>query len=214
LSLSKKEEEYFETIVAFDHAKTHEEKDKYFNKMLILREYKSIKLLEKEQYIYFSHWYVPVVRELVTHPQYRDDPSWIAEQIIPPISKAKVCKAIKLLEDLGMIKKEGSKWIQTTNNTISTPSEVISLAVVKYHKDIISLARESIDRFKLNERDIRSVTIGLSKDGFEHIKKRLEAFWKELLDFSNTQNNIEQVMQINMQAFPLTKQITQENKNE
>jgi|WetSurMetagenome_2_1015567.scaffolds.fasta_scaffold00317_6 uncharacterized protein (TIGR02147 family) len=205
LDLSKKEEEYFETIAAFDHAKTHEEKDRHFHRMLVSREYRSIKQLEKEQYVYFSHWYIPVIRELVTCPGFTGVPGWIAERIIPPISESKIRKGIALLESLGMIKQEGGKWVPKVTSAISTPSEVISLAVVKYHKDVIALARESIERFGMNERDLRSVTIGVSMGGFDEIKKRMEAFWKELMAFAETQKNVEQVLQVNMQVFPLTK---------
>jgi uncharacterized protein (TIGR02147 family) len=205
LRLTKKEEEYFETVAAFDHAKTHEEKDRYFHRMLVSREYRSIKQLEKEQYVYFSHWYIPVVRELVTCPGFTGEPSWIAERIVPQVSESKVRKGISLLESLGLIRKDGGRWIQTVNSAISTPSEVISLAVIKYHQDVIALARESLERFEMHERDIRSVTIGVSKEGFGEIKKRMEAFWKEILAFGDTQKTVDQVLQVNMQVFPLTK---------
>jgi uncharacterized protein (TIGR02147 family) len=213
LGLSKKEEEYFETIAAFDHAKTHEEKDRHFHRMLVSREYRSIKQLEKEQYVYFSHWYIPVVRELVTCPDFSGEPAWIAERIVPQISESKVRKGISLLESLGLIGKEGGRWIQTVNSAISTPSEVISLAIIKYHQDVIALARESLERFDMNERDIRSVTIGVSNEGFGEIKKRMEAFWKELIAFGDTQKTVEQVLQVNMQVFPLTKDIKPEQKS-
>lgn len=205
LSLDSNEENYLETIVAFDHARTHQEKDKYFQRILITREYKSIKTLEKKQYDYFSHWYNPVVRELLTAEQYPDDPAWIAEQIIPKITLSMIKKSIELLDTLGLVKRteDGKRWI-STDRTISTPSEVFSMAVVKYHQDMITLGMEAIERFESGDRDIRSITIGLSGEGFTDLKKRMEAFWKELLAFADTQKNAEQVMQVNMQLFPLS----------
>ena len=206
LKLNKKEEKYFETIVAFDHAKTHQEKDKYFQRVLLTREYLSIKTIEKKQYDYLSHWYNPVIRELVIHPGYPDDPAWIAERIIPAVTPGKVKKGIELLATLDIIRRspDGKRWIQT-NRTISTPSEVLSMAVVKYHQDIITLAREAVERFKSKERDIRSITLGVSKEGFPELKKRMESFWKEILAFADTNERTDQVMQVNLQLFPLSK---------
>lgn len=205
LELDGNEEKYLETIVAFDHAKTHQEKDKYFQRILITREYKSIKTIEKKQYEYFSHWYNPVIRELVTSLQYPNNPTWVAERIVPKITLGKVKKSIELLQTLGLIKRIGDtkKWIYT-DRTISTPSEVLSMAVVKYHQDMITLAKESIERFDPAERDIRSITIGISEAGFNELKKRMESFWKEVLAFSDTQENADQVVQVNMQLFPLS----------
>lgn len=206
LKLNKKEEKYFETIVAFDHAKTHHEKDKYFQRILLTREYLSIKTIEKKQYEYFSHWYNPVIRELLTHPEYKDDPAWIAERIVPSVTLGKVKKGIELLVTLDLIRRgsDGKSWVQT-NRTISTPSEVLSMAIVKYHRDIITLGREAIERFKSRERDIRSVTMGVSKEGFVELKKRMESFWKEILAFADTNERTDRIMQVNLQLFPLSK---------
>lgn len=215
LELKAKEENYFETIVAFDHAKTHQEKDKYFQRILLTREYLSIKTIEKKQYEYFSHWYNPVIRELVTHPEYPDDPAWIAERIIPGVSLGKVKKGIELLAALDLIRRtgDGLGWVQT-DRTISTPSEVLSMAVTKYHQDIITLGCESIERFNTKERDIRSVTIGLTKEGYIELKRRMECFWKEILAFADTNECTDQVMQVNMQLFPLSKNKKREKKSD
>ncbi len=203
--LKRKEEKYFETILAFDHAKTHIEKDKYFQRILFTREYKSIKTIEKKHYDYLSHWYNPVIRELVSASGYPDDPTWIADRIIPTISLPKIKNGIKLLESLALIKRreDNKGWI-LTDSTISTPSQVISMAVIKYHQDIIKLARESIERFGPDVRDVRSVTLGLTESGCRELKKRMESFWKEILVFAESQKDKDRVMQVNMQLFPLS----------
>ncbi|MBN1982546.1 MAG: TIGR02147 family protein [Chitinivibrionales bacterium] len=204
LSLNESELHYFETIVSFDHAKTHEEKDKYFQRILIAREVYSPKILEKQQYEYLSHWYYPVIRELVTHSLYPDDPTWIATQIIPQITSSKVKKAIQLLETLNLIvrKEDQSGW-KLVDTTIGTPAQVISMAVIAYHKNMIMRALESIERFDATSRDIRALTIGTSEEGFQILKKRMEAFWKELSVFAGNQQCIDIVAQINLQLFPI-----------
>lgn len=204
LSLDKDESEYLKTIVEFDHAKSHKRKDEFFQKILLTREYKDVKIIENRQYEYLSNWYNPVVRELIASPEFNGDPEWIAKRITPEISVAKVKKSIKLLETLELIKKDNrtDKWI-FTDKTISTPSEVISVAVVKYHHAIIKLASESIERFGANIRDIRSVTLTVSDKGRNIIKQRMEAFWKELLAFAEEDEGDGDVMQVNMQLFPV-----------
>jgi uncharacterized protein (TIGR02147 family) len=206
LKLNKKEEEYLETIVSFDHAKTHDEKDKFFRRILQIRGYNSSTQLQKEQYNLFSHWYIPVIRELITCKDYPDDPQWIVERIIPSVTVSQVRKGISLLESLKLITTQGpgKPWIQSSR-TISTPSEVLSVAVVKYHLSTIELGKEAIARFGPAQRDIRSVTIGLSKENIPEIKKRIEDFWSELLAYAEKQKDVENVIQVNIQMFPLSK---------
>lgn len=208
LIYSEKERSYFETLVSFDHAKTHSEKDRNFRTLLKTREYRSIKKLEKCQYDFFSHWYFPVVKELIVHPIFKGDLQWIADQIFPPISLAKVKKSVETLENLNIITfNKDTKSYSATDSVVSTPAEVISIAVVQYHQDCIRLASESLEAFGPELRDIRSVTLGVSEQGFIEIRDRLEAFWKELLDYCETQSNVKRVIQVNLQAFPLTREI-------
>jgi len=206
LKLSKKEEEYLDTIVAFDHAKTHDEKDRFFRRILQIRGFNNAIELQKEQYDFLSHWYIPVIRELVICKDYPDDPQWIADRIVPEITVAQVKKGIALLQMLDLIApcEPGHPWKQT-HRTISTPSEVLSVAVTKYHLHTIELGKEALERFGAKERDIRSVTIGLPKDKIDGIKSRIESFWSELLAYANEQENVEQVVQVNIQMFPMSK---------
>jgi uncharacterized protein (TIGR02147 family) len=204
LHLPAKERKYLEYLAAFDHAKTHEEKDRWFRIILIAREYTSVRSLDKKQYDLFSHWYIPVIRELLVQPSLKGDPARIGEAIIPPVSTAKVRKAIDLLVSLGLVVATGDGgWAQAAR-AVSTPSEVLSLAVTTYHKKVIELAGKAIERFAPDERDIRSVTLGVSREGYAEVKMRMEAFWKELLAFSETQKTADRVYQVNLQLFPMS----------
>jgi uncharacterized protein (TIGR02147 family) len=206
LAMPRREQKYLQSMVAFDHAKNHKSKDALFRQMINTRQYSSIKQLHKEQYEFFSHWYIPVVRELITHPDYPDDPAWIADQIVPPVSPAKVKQSIALLEKLNMIKRcePGGRWEQT-EAVVSTRSEVLSLAVTNYHKEVIGFGRAALERFDSRERDIRGLTLGLTAEGYKEVKSRLEATWREILAYAETQQKAERIYQLNFQLFPLSK---------
>jgi uncharacterized protein (TIGR02147 family) len=214
LKLSAKEEEYLETIVAFDHAKTHDEKDKFFRRILQIRGQNNAVELQKEQYDFVSHWYIPVIRELVTCGNYNGDPQWIADRITPQITLPQVKKGIALLQSLGLIVSDdgGIKW-KLTNRTISTPSEVLSVAAMNYHLDTIALGRDSLSRFNADQRDIRSVTLGVPKSKIKELKSRVESFWSDLLAFANESSDVEKVMQVNIQMFPMSKDCDSDEKS-
>ena len=204
LRFTGKERKFFETLVAFDHAKTHDEKDRYFRLILRSREYKEIRTLDKKQYELFSHWYMPVIRELAASPLCGGDPARIGGAIVPPVSAARVRKGIEVLASLGLLHRTaGGYWMQT-DRAVSTPSEVLSIAIATYHKSVLDLARKAIEQFGPGERDIRSVTLGISKEGYEEVKHRMETFWKDLLAYADTQKTVDRVYQVNMQLFPVS----------
>lgn len=214
LKLTAKEEEYLETIVAFDHAKTHDEKNKYFRRILQIRGQNNAVELQKEQYDFVSHWYIPVIRELITCKDFNGDPQWIADRIVPSITLPQVKKSISLLQTLGLITPDesGIRWKQT-NRTISTPSEVMSVAATNYHINAIELGKESLSRFNAKQRDVRAVTLGLPKSKVSELKAMIETFWSDLLSFANELQDVEQVMQVNIQMFPMSKDDDCDKKN-
>lgn len=203
--LSDPQADYFREIVAFDQAQTNDEKEQHFHEIRSLREYRTIRQLNKQQFDIFSHWYLPAVRELVCSPRYRDDPQWLTEHVVPQISLNQAEEAITILQSLKLISYDSdSKCWRQTHEVVSTPATVRSSSLKKYHKHMISLGQEAIDRFAPSQRDIRSVTLGLSEEGYEEVCRRVTGFWKELLAYAETQKDADQVVQVNMQVFPLS----------
>lgn len=204
--LKKQEREFFENLVYMNQATLHEEKDHYFKKMMSMKQYAQVHQLEKDSYEYFSKWYNPVIREIISINSHYQTPGEIARILNPKISLKEAEKAIKLLADLGLIKKNSEgHWVQC-NQAVSTGPEVKSLVIGNFHKAMIKLAEESIDRHPADKRDISALTLSVSGRKLSEIKSRIEAFRKELLDLACSEEAPDQVIQINIQAFPLTKQ--------
>lgn len=205
LKIPRKKRLYFEALINFEQAESNNEKEWWFLKILHAREYKSIKKVDSAKYRYFSQWYVPVVRELMTHPDFDMTPAWIASRIKPRVSVAKVRSAIALIKSLELVQhtRETGRF-EMVDRAVRTPSEIASVAVSKFHRDMISLGRQSLDRYDKSERDIRSITIGMSASHYDIFKQRMESIWKELLALGAQEETPEVVYQINLQLFPLS----------
>ena len=206
LGLNKQESEFFANMVGFEQAEGFEEKNFHYQKMLRSRRYTETKPIEKGQYEYLEQWYNPVVREMLSHTDFTGDPAWIARRIQPALTVAQVEKSIELLNGLGMIRRNETdgKWLQA-EPVISTPSEVESLAVANYHRSVLKLASDSIDAFSSGERDLRAVTLGIPKSAYPQIKRKMEELWREILSLSQAGGKVEEVYQVNLQVFPLTR---------
>lgn len=204
---TEKEARYLRALVTFDHSNTHEEKNLAFREIIVLREYRSVDKLAENQYEYLSNWYNPAVRELVCTPSYNDDPNSIVPRFVPAIGLREVKKSIKLLQSLELISRneEDNGWV-LTENSVATPPEVLSIGIVEYHKEMLSLANQALENFSGSDRDLRAVTLGVPKSKLPLLKERMEAFWYEIMDFADEGEPAEVVVQVNTQLFPLTTQ--------
>lgn len=206
LKLNKKEAEYLRTLVSFDEARSFEERERYYQSLLRFRSREAVKPIEHKQFQYFSQWYHPVVRELVVLDEFQGDPERIASHIVPSIGAGQVEKSIALLEELGLIRKDAAtgKWTQA-ETIVSTSSEVSSIALKGFHKRMIQLSGESIDRFSGKERDVRGLTVALSGESYAQAKAKIESLWEEIIVLSQKEQNPEKVFQVNFQIFPVSK---------
>ena len=64
-----------------------------------------------------------------------------------------------------------------------------------------------------DERNFSGVTMGVSKETYDRIVNLLDEFRSKIIAIAAEDKNIEQVYRLNLQLFPLTKNI-KENKNE
>jgi uncharacterized protein (TIGR02147 family) len=209
LGFSRTEADYFGHMVSFMQAKTHDEKNLHFTQMTELRRNLKTAKIEEKQYEYYSNWYNPVVRELVTYPDFDGEPKWIAKRLSPPITPQQAQRSIDLLLELGLIKKKGKRYIQA-DPLISTGPAVNSLAVVNFHRKTACLASESFDRHTKKERTITSCTINISEERFEELKREITDLRKKALALAEDAGKSTRVYQLNLQLFPVSAPPQQE----
>lgn len=207
IGLGDEESRYLERMIAFDEAKTHNDRDLIFKEMIQMRRKRKVKSVDDAYYAFFSHWWIPVVWELCVHQNYNGDPAWIAKKIKPNITPTQVEKALEILNQLNLIESTGdSKWIRK-DSILHTESEVRALAATNYHIQTLGLAKEALEKVPSQERDFRSITIGLSAQEMERIKKRLADFWKEILLEAQEDQSKDKVCHINLQFYPVSDEI-------
>lgn len=205
LRLNKQEQEFFRNLVFFNQAKTHEDKDFYYKKLLQSKKYRQIKPIERERYEYYSNWYHPVVRELVVSSDFDGTPEWIAQRITPSITPAQAAKSIDLLENLGFIESSGiGKWKQAST-IVSTGPQISSVVVHNYHKELLDLSKEVMDRISMKDRDVSALTLGVKRERIAEIIEKIREFRKEILKMASTDAEPEEVAQLNIQFFPVTR---------
>jgi uncharacterized protein (TIGR02147 family) len=205
LSLKAKEREYFECLVLMNQADSHDERNHYYQKMTGIRGVGAGKKLEKASFDYFSNWYYPVIREVATWGNGSMTAAEIAALLQPPVAVKEARRALTALMDLGLLEKDDQGRWRQCDAAVTTGPEVRSLVLANYHREMMRLAGESLERYPAEARDITSLTVSMSRDAMAALKEKIASFRRELLDLACQEEEPGQVVQINFQAFPLTK---------
>lgn len=204
MSLSKPEQDFFRHLVFFNQATTPEERQQYCDRLHQSKQYRALKPIDHWQYEYYSKWYHPVIRELAAAPACDGTPEWLAAQLHPSVTPTQCAKSIEILEHLGFIRKRGIRWEQTSP-IVSTGPRLTSVVVHNYHKQMLDLAKDLLDELPAEQRDVSAITVGVSRIQYGLIREKIREFRQEILRLTAGTAATEQVMQLCMQFFPLSR---------
>lgn len=214
--LKNPEARFFRLLVKRDKAKSTEEKNEISIKILKLQNGESNLVLHEAQLKYYSEWYHIPIRELIASQMHSRDgvvltAEVLARTLVPNVTIKQAQEALENLLSLGLIAKDEKKgWRAVQDNVVALDGAPRSF-IVGYHQAMMGLAQESLDRFKSSERDISSVTLNLSARSLAEVKKLVTEFREKLIEFADSEKAADQVIQLNIQLFPLTRKKNEGN---
>ncbi|MBN1761227.1 MAG: TIGR02147 family protein [Chitinispirillaceae bacterium] len=203
---SRPQTAYFEQLVAFNQANTHEERKNAFDKLLSMRR-GSVRPVGEEQSEFYRIWYYSALRELVSIYRITDETvGEVTSVLSPTVKSAEVAKALALLVRLGMLRKNESGVYERCATVVSSKEQVPLVALHDYQIACMELAKEALDRFGKNERELSTVTMSIDNDAYMRIIERLAMFRAEVMEIARSVDKPSRVMQLNLQFFPLSRQ--------
>ncbi len=201
---NKGEGEFFSNLVFMNQASTHREKDLFYRRLCRSRQYIFVQEGAQELYRFYSHWYYPVIREMVLLDDFCDDPNWIAHRISPSIKPAEARKALEELVSMGHItQKADGSWTQQSP-LATTGAQIESIAVVNYHKAMIAMAGDVLDTISHESRNVSSLTLAASEETYKSIVAELQATRRRIIELAVADRKATNVFQVNLQLFPVT----------
>lgn len=203
--LENLEKNFFVQLVKYNQAKTSAEKYLLAGELLKLRSKNKLYFIRSSEFEYYSFWINIAIRELVLIEP-KITASEIAERLSPQQKFQDVKHSLQLLQELGLITLANDTWHVAETN-ISTGENFVASSVMHFHKQMIELAKESLDRYPRAEREVSASTVALTAVQFESVRKKIQELRLEILAFAETETDStnKEIYQFNFQTFPLTK---------
>lgn len=200
LRLSERDYRYFDLLVQFNQAKGMTEKNFFFAQLSKFRSSRA-QIVSETQYRFFSQWYYSAVWNYFGVDQKTKNPAAIAARIFPPISASQAEEAVKLLLELGLIKKTASGYA-VTDKHIYTEKNVQAMAARTHIQELTGMAMKVFEDVPPEARQYNALMFSISADGFKAVKDRIRSFQEELREIIDRDGKEDRIYTLTMQLFP------------
>ena len=204
MGLSGFEMDYFRAMVKFGQAETEEMKKTAYNEMLAIAKTYKVRTLEGDLFQYYDSWRNPVLRELAPIMP-GATPGEMAKMCYPEVSALEVRDSLEFLTKAGLLKKVDGNFVQSETSVKGT-TDATRLALRGMHREMSKLATPALE-LPREVRNFSGVTMGLSRDSYCKIESVLDECRRQIIAIAAEETNIEQVYRVNLQLFPLTKNV-------
>ena len=203
--VSKKEIEYFNSLIQYNQCQDPEEKALLLEKVLSIKNKKKLTPLETKQFKFLSNWHYVTIYVLVDMKDFSPSTEWISQKLRKKVSPKHIELALNDLEELQLIRRDKIKGYVQTTGALSTEDEIKNTAIHNYHKNMIELAAQSLCNDDLNSREFNGATLPIPIEKLSIIKEKIRAFRKEINEIASSFEDPNEVYQLNIQFFPLTE---------
>jgi uncharacterized protein (TIGR02147 family) len=205
LCLQDSEAEYFEALVRFNKASKAAEAQRCFEKLIALRPPSANPLDRSRDGFRFS-WHSIAIYELLSFFPYRDaDAPALAQALIPPISIAACRQAITFLETLQLIRKEPDGFYRHVKTATAAGEHQRAAGIPSVQKEVLQRGLEALGSIAVEQRDISTLTLSLSRKSVDLLKARLREISQEFMQIARGSVTPTEVYQVNLELFALTR---------
>lgn len=199
LNLTPKEKEFFLCLCRIDQSRDEHTKECYRAELKKIKKESNINEMTLEQFQVISDWKYSAILEAI-QIKAKDHVSLCSKKL--GLSKKEVLACIAVLENQGLISRSDGLFFRNDQGHLSTPTEIQSSALRKFHKQVLVQALEAVDTQSMEERNFSGLTLSLDPTLLSEAKKKIRSFIREMSDFLDTESKSE-VYQLEIQLFKL-----------
>jgi uncharacterized protein (TIGR02147 family) len=195
--------EYFEALVNLNQARDQVEQRTFLDRLEHLQKIKTAHTLTGDQLDLFSSWYHIAIFEMACQENFQPDPQRISQRLRNRVTPEQVQSSLDLMFRTGILIREGEK-INPVASKITSSDQVSLSHSRKLHEAFINFAQESLQNDAIEDREVRSLTVGLTAEQVPLFRAKLREFQREMNTVFSTGKGSE-IYQLNLQFFKLTK---------
>ncbi|MBS1962401.1 MAG: DUF4423 domain-containing protein [Bdellovibrionales bacterium] len=149
-----------------------------------------------------------IIRELANLRDFREDPEWMANRLKFPVDREAIAESLSVLLRFGLLARTKDGELKLSAPIRETEPDRESESTRAYHEMSAKLAEEAIRTTPVEARDFSSLVLNVRHESMPEMKRAIERFRQEFCgEFDQTDGTGEDVYQLNLQFFPVTRSI-------
>jgi uncharacterized protein (TIGR02147 family) len=158
---------------------------------------------DTEVFEVISSWYHLAILELLTTKGFQQNHKWIAKRLGLNVHEAR--QAVESLFRTGFLEDPDGTWRLSHRHNTFAKDGFTSVARKKLQKAFLARATECIDELSMDLRDNSGVTIAVNTRDLPKVVDAITQFRKKMAALAAGFKNPNEVYQISVALFPLTK---------
>jgi len=204
IGLNDEESSFFVALVRYGQAKSTVEQQAALDELRRKRKFLDVHRLELDHFDYLSDQFTLTLRELVGFPDFEEDPYWIASKLPMDASPKRIKEALDKLLRLGLVRRDENGKLQVCHLHQVTGDGLKSMALKTFYEHTFKRAADSM-QFRSDVRHLGGLTMAISQETYEKIIEQYKHFIGEVRHLVDEDETPDQVYQLVMGLFPLTK---------
>ena len=203
MGLKGKERSFWTHLVGFNQAKTSTSKQEHYAVLSELVCSIPEESLGHTALRYYSKWYLPVLRELVTLRDFGQDWDEVARWIVPAIEPLEAEIGVQSLVAMQLLKRNDEGRLEQTHKAITSGNSLARQALLEFHKSMLKQSAQALENLPKELRHVSAMTLGVSMPCYEAILVEYEAFRSRVLNLVHRDQHSDRVLHMGFQLVPV-----------
>jgi uncharacterized protein (TIGR02147 family) len=199
--LQPEESKCFFTLYEYSLADGDVERRRLQLALIAQQKHFKIKKIDSVVAHFLGQWQFQVIHEVLVEARSFKELLDLCAEL--DLSENELRGALQHLHQLGLVEKLEGERFKRKHARLQTSPELINEFNRMYHQTMARKASEAIDQVGPKEREYLGLTLGMTREDFEILRKELLEFQQNLNGRYGESSEVELVYQINVQAFPL-----------
>jgi uncharacterized protein (TIGR02147 family) len=205
VGFDKHEAQFFRTLVRFNQAGNIEERELFFEQLIVLNRTPK-RVLDKDILVYYSKWYHSVLRALLEIHRFDGDYARLAKRLSPPITPREAKKAVDLMIRLGIVAKNASGAYKPAEKSIAAPENMRDDLLRQYQLRFLSLAQTVLAQQPGTVPYSSTNTVSISEQGLKRLLALTGKFQDQVRSLVHKDESpAARVFNIGIVIYPLSK---------
>ncbi|MDZ4661150.1 MAG: TIGR02147 family protein [Pseudomonadota bacterium] len=210
IELKDNEKSFLRLLLILGESKSQTHRSQALNQIQKYHIYQNKNPKELETYRYLTKWYIVAIRELAATENFKADAKWIQSRLVHHVPLVDIERALEFLIEFKFLHKGQKGQYVLAQKNMNCLGGVFQIALADYHREMLSLAEQSIDKTDKEKRNLQGYTFPVALENISKVNKIIEEALAKIADLEGAQKKSEEVYHVSFSLFPLTSRVGHE----